>query len=181
MVYNINPEMVGEIKMMNEFIVSIDGLKKTLTVIDHNNVILDGKNLRVRLSKLNQHLYLLKMGDKVFEITSNKLSKEKFGVLVYGHYYETIVRTRLQEKAIEYLSKKEKQSRKDVIKAPMPGLMLKLKKNVGDSVEIGESVAVLEAMKMENDLRSPASGIIKEINVKEGASVEKDEIILKIE
>ena len=63
----------------------------------------------------------------------------------------------------------------------MPGLLLKIKKKEGDSVEIGESIAVLEAMKMENDILSPATGVIKEIKVKEGASVEKDEIILKID
>ena len=63
----------------------------------------------------------------------------------------------------------------------MPGLLLKMKKKEGDSIEMGESIGILEAMKMENDIISPASGIIKEIFKKEGASVEKDEIILKIE
>jgi biotin carboxyl carrier protein len=63
----------------------------------------------------------------------------------------------------------------------MPGMVLRLKKRVGDTVEMGESVVILEAMKMENDLRSPSSGIIKEVIVKEGVSVEKDSILLTIE
>jgi biotin carboxyl carrier protein len=166
---------------MNDFIVTIGNDKKTVKVFDNNTVQLDGVLVNVEVSKVNQYLYLLKFGNKVFEITTNKLSHEKYGFLVTGNYFETTVRTTLREKAVEYLSQKEKLSHHDIIKAPMPGLLLKIKKKEGDSVEIGESIAILEAMKMENDILSPATGIIKEINVKEGASVEKDEIILKID
>ncbi|MBE0570913.1 MAG: hypothetical protein IH618_05145 [Ignavibacteriaceae bacterium] len=59
------------------------------------------------------------------------------------------------------------------VKAPMPGLILRIKKNVGEKVEQGESVIILEAMKMENDLKAPASGIIESIFVTEGSAVEK--------
>ncbi|MFC2082111.1 biotin/lipoyl-containing protein, partial [Bacteroidota bacterium] len=83
--------------------------------------------------------------------------------------------------AKELLSNKKSARHHDIIKAPMPGLILKVKKNIGDDVEIGESVVILEAMKMENEIRSPVSGKIKEILVKEGISVEKDEIIISIE
>jgi biotin carboxyl carrier protein len=55
----------------------------------------------------------------------------------------------------------------------MPGLILKLKKRIGDEVEAGEPVLILEAMKMENELRSPSRGKIREIFVKEGTAVEK--------
>ncbi|MGE5682959.1 MAG: acetyl-CoA carboxylase biotin carboxyl carrier protein subunit, partial [Bacillota bacterium] len=94
---------------------------------------------------------------------------------------ETIVRTQLQEKANELQNIKNKQNHHDILRAPMPGMVLKLKKKVGDQVEIGESIVILEAMKMENDLRSPSSGVIKEVCVKEGNSVEKDCILLTIE
>ena len=63
----------------------------------------------------------------------------------------------------------------------MPGLLLKIKKKEGEHVEIGEPIIVLEAMKMENEIRSPSSGTVTEINFTEGSSVEKDAIILKIE
>jgi biotin carboxyl carrier protein len=166
---------------MNDFIVTIGKVKRTVKVLENNQVVLDGKNIGVEVSKVNQYLYLLKFGNKVFEITTNKLSDEKYGFLVAGRYFETFVRTSLREKAVEYLKQKQKLSHHEIIKAPMPGLLLKLKKKIGDSVEMGESIAILEAMKMENDIISSATGIIKEINVKEGATVEKDEIILKID
>ena len=67
------------------------------------------------------------------------------------------------------------------VKAPMPGLLIKIKKKIGDHVELGEPILILEAMKMENDLRSPSSGVVKEINFQEGQSVEKGASILVIE
>jgi biotin carboxyl carrier protein len=67
------------------------------------------------------------------------------------------------------------------VKAPMPGLILKIRKKAGETVEQGESLIILEAMKMENDLKAPASGIIKSILVSEGSAVEKGVVLFSIE
>ena len=66
------------------------------------------------------------------------------------------------------------------LRAPMPGMIVSVKKNVGDTVEEGETVVVLEAMKMENALPAPVSGTIKAINVSSGDSVAKNDVILVI-
>ncbi len=60
------------------------------------------------------------------------------------------------------------------LKAPMPGMIVNYSKNVGDSVEKGDIVVILEAMKMENALPAPTSGTIKAINFSSGDSVAKD-------
>jgi pyruvate carboxylase subunit B len=62
----------------------------------------------------------------------------------------------------------------------MPGLILKIKKSVGDEVEMGESIILLEAMKMENDIKAGSSGVIKEICVSENSAVEKNETLVVI-
>lgn len=54
------------------------------------------------------------------------------------------------------------------VEAPMPGLILRLEKQVGDAVEEGELIMVMEAMKMETEIHAPASGTISEIPVKQG-------------
>ena len=166
---------------MNEFIVTINSKKKTIKTSGNGSVVFNDKKYYAGISKISNQSFLLKLNDSIYDITVHKLNNERYGFLIDGHYYETTVRTQLQEKANEFLSLKEKQSHHDVLKAPMPGLVLKVKKKVGDDVEIGESVVILEAMKMENDIRSPASGIIKEIKVTEGNSVEKGEILISIE
>jgi oxaloacetate decarboxylase alpha subunit/pyruvate carboxylase subunit B len=64
--------------------------------------------------------------------------------------------------------------------APMPGMIVSVAKNVGDTVEKGDTVIVLEAMKMENALPAPVSGKIKAINVAQGASVAKGAVLAVI-
>ena len=65
------------------------------------------------------------------------------------------------------------------IKAPIPGTILKINYNVGDTVKLGDTVIILEAMKMQNELHATASGKIDKIAVKVGDSVmEGDDLIL---
>ena len=166
---------------MSEFIATIGESKHKIKVFSDNKVELNGKLYDVEYSKVNDHLYLIKVNDKIFEVTTTKRNNEKYNFLIDGYSIESTVRTTLQEKANEFLSKKALLSHHDDVKAPMPGLILKINKKAGEVVKLGEPLIVLEAMKMENEIRSPASGTIKEIFYKEGEPVEKDSVILKIE
>jgi pyruvate carboxylase subunit B len=66
------------------------------------------------------------------------------------------------------------------LNAPMPGMIISYEKNVGDSINEGETVVILEAMKMENALPAPASGTIKSINFSSGDSVAKGAVLCVI-
>jgi biotin carboxyl carrier protein len=66
------------------------------------------------------------------------------------------------------------------IMAPIPGLVLDLMVNVGDRVEAGQTVVILEAMKMENSLVANAAGKVKEIKVRKGAQVNTGDLIMII-
>jgi len=66
------------------------------------------------------------------------------------------------------------------LKAPMPGMIVKYTKNVGDSVTAGETVVVLEAMKMENALPAPCDGTISAISFASGDSVAKNDVLCVI-
>ncbi len=65
------------------------------------------------------------------------------------------------------------------IKAPMPGLIIDINVSAGDLVKIGDPLLVLEAMKMENIIKSPCDGIIQEVFSKKGDIVEKNKILIK--
>ena len=67
------------------------------------------------------------------------------------------------------------------IAAPMPGRIVKLLVKPGDRVEAGQGLVVVEAMKMENELRSPASGTVSEVRVSEGALVEARTVLVVVE
>ena len=67
------------------------------------------------------------------------------------------------------------------VEAPLPGNIFKLKVKVGDTVAKGDSLLILEAMKMENDVLADQAGVVKDIKVKEGDSVLQNDLLLVIE
>ncbi len=67
-----------------------------------------------------------------------------------------------------------------VLKSPLPGVILDLKVNVGDTVAMGQTLLVLEAMKMENNIEAEIAGVVKAIHVKSGDSVLEGNVLLTI-
>jgi len=65
--------------------------------------------------------------------------------------------------------------------APMPGLVVKLEVSVGDRVQRGQGVVIVEAMKMENEIAAPTGGVVRLIKVSAGRAVEKGELMMVIE
>lgn len=68
----------------------------------------------------------------------------------------------------------------DVIKAPMPGLVLSVLVSDGQQVKKGDTLLILEAMKMENMIKAPTDGIIKKIHVQPKTTVEKNQILIEL-
>lgn len=70
---------------------------------------------------------------------------------------------------------------KSGIKSPLPGVILNINVNVGDTVKKGDTIIILEAMKMENSIKADRDGKIIEINVKQGESVLEGTVLVTIE
>ena len=66
------------------------------------------------------------------------------------------------------------------VTAPIPGLILEIKVSVGDTVTVGQTVGIMEAMKMENNINSPMNGKVLEIRAAKGATVVDGEVIMVI-
>lgn len=66
------------------------------------------------------------------------------------------------------------------VTAPMPGTILDVKVNVGDQVKAGQTVVILEAMKMENEIGAPQDGTVKEVRVQKGAAVNPGDVLVTI-
>jgi len=67
------------------------------------------------------------------------------------------------------------------LKAPMPGLIVRVNVTVGDQVQAGQGMVVMEAMKMENELRATAAGRVKSVLATPGAAVEKGALLIELE
>ena len=68
----------------------------------------------------------------------------------------------------------------NAIKTPLPGVIIDVKVNVGDTVKKGDTVVVLEAMKMENDVCAPEDGTVASVEVSQGSTVETDAVLVTL-
>ena len=75
---------------------------------------------------------------------------------------------------------KRKKGGKLAIKAPLPGIILEISVKEGDKVNKGQKLAVMEAMKMENEIKAEKDGEIVSVKVTQGQSVLQDEVIIEI-
>jgi len=166
---------------MSEFVISINGKKNTLNFLSDSKVIYNNEELDFEIIDLANNVYLLRIDKKLFNFTCTHKNNEIIILFSQSEKFELTVRTSLQDKANEVLANKLSSHHHLEVKAPMPGMILKLKKQKGDMVNHGEAVMILEAMKMENEIRSLRDGIIKEIFVKEGAAVEKGTLLFSVE
>jgi biotin carboxyl carrier protein len=121
--------------------------------------------------------YSLLVAGKSYEVFARPITRpeEKNGqtyeIFINGQRFEVATEDE-RARALTGLIKGSTHSSKATIYAPMPGLVIGMPLEVGMEVKAGQSVIVLEAMKMENDLSSPIHGRIKEILVNKGQTVD---------
>jgi biotin carboxyl carrier protein len=113
------------------------------------------------------------------QITRPDTSGYYYEIFVAGQRFEVHVEDE-REKALAGSISGAHESGEASVRAPMPGLVLGLPLEVGAQVERGQTVAILEAMKMENDLASPISGIIKEIKAVKGQTVNQGDVLVVV-
>lgn len=112
------------------------------------------------------------------EVVKADIKEKSFTISVNGNKYQLVVKDKFDE-LLHSLGLDAMASKKvNEIKAPMPGLVLDVKVNEGDTVKKGDAILVLEAMKMENNIKSPTDGIVKKIHVKKGMAVEKNQVLI---
>lgn len=131
-----------------------------LVPLEHNcfSFIIDGRSYTVGVDGSNNG-YTVFLGSR-----SDKFAVEDFEI------------ARVKRKAGIVDEDKSKQ-----ITAPMPGMIVSIACSEGDSVSKNQPLLIMEAMKMENDLKSPTSGVVKNISVTAGDNVNKGQLLIEFE
>ena len=125
---------------------------------------------------------MVTIGDEVHRVVARTgATRGRFTLWLDGFRYEVEAldeRTR----AIRALSGAGKEALGPApLLAPMPGMIVRVAVQVGDTVEPGQSLVVMEAMKMENELRATSAGTVKSVLAQAGAAVEKGAVLLELE
>lgn len=115
------------------------------------------------------------------ELVSADWEKKVFQVKVNSNIYTLNAKDRF-DLLLEELGMEAAASAKAAdLKAPMPGQVLDVMVAPGDAIKEGDKLVVLEAMKMENVLKASADAVVKEVRVKKGESVQKNEVMVIFE
>ena len=162
-------------------------------------VRISGQKFRVGIKEKEGELQV-ELGRKEIDADLTELKKNKiYSLLIDNRAYDLEIRRKNGEFEINYggrkysgeileetLAKLKSTAPKEVLKqkeqkAPMPGLIVKIEVEEGQIVKMGEGILIMEAMKMENEIKSSYEGKVKKILVREKQTVDKDQVLLVLE
>jgi biotin carboxyl carrier protein len=165
--------MMNKVTVNDQYQFDVDVVNNTLQV---NGTAFEVDQLQ--LTQQASHLLHQNQSYNVEVVDFNKDEKSA-SIKVNGNIYKVQVTTTLdlllKQLGIDNLSSKKIAQ----LKAPMPGLVLHVLIKEGDEVKKGDSLLVLEAMKMENVIKAPADAIVKKIEVAQGQKIEKNTVLVQ--
>ena len=167
---------------MNYEVSEKKGETKTVGLVEksdhHYEVTIDGRTVQVDAAKSGKTIYSIIEDGKQFEVIVDDQGAHGFDVFVAGQLFHL--------QAFDERSKLLTASTKPIATGPqrveseMPGKVVKITGSVGTTVAEGDGVLILEAMKMENEIKSPVEGVLTEISVAEGQTVESGALLFVV-
>jgi len=156
------------------YTVEVEEVEKSIyrVSVDGSEFLLDGK-------KTGRTNYSLIVDNRSFEVDID-VSEDDYRVLVDGRNYHIHLLDERRMRLGGLQAGIELQGRQRV-SVPMPGKVIAVLVSDGDKVERGQGLVIVEAMKMENEVRSPIAGEVKEVKVKAGDSLEAGATLLVVE
>ena len=133
-----------------------------------------------KISEENFHVLKKNQAFKVEVIRQNLLEK-RMTLAVNGNWYEVKIDDTYDMMVSKMGLFERVESKSNNIKAPMPGIIVDVLVNAGDTIEDGTPLFILSAMKMENTIISDGHGIIKSIEVSKDDAVDKGQLIIEME
>jgi biotin carboxyl carrier protein len=142
--------------------------------------LVDNQPFEWDLVKISDGYFHIVQGNKSYkaELVKADPAAKTFQIKVNGRTYPVVIKDKF-DLLLEKMGMNSNAAGKvNAIKAPMPGLIIDLKVKAGDVVKAGDALLILEAMKMENIIKSPGDSTVKIVHVKKGDSVEKNQVLI---
>lgn len=150
--------------------------------IASDKLSVEGNEYQIKLIRdLGNNVKTYSINNKIVTIQAEEKEDGNFRILYDNFEYEPQVKTETKAILEKFMKSTGSGSGDNVIKAPMPGLVVKIDTKIGDEVAKGDKLIIIEAMKMENALATTISGKVKNIKVKEGDAVEKNTVLIELE
>ncbi|MFQ5706248.1 MAG: biotin/lipoyl-containing protein [bacterium] len=144
-------------------------------------VLLNGQSHPVQFQQLGPPgLFSLVFANRCYQLFIRKNSA-CYEVIVDNQKYHVELADERQKQLNRLTKKEAKRAEPKQVKAPMPGLIVKIEVREGQRVKPGDGLVIIEAMKMENEIKATAGGIVKKIFKTDEESVDKDTLLMLIE
>jgi biotin carboxyl carrier protein len=159
---------------------SVNNASPVQLSVDAQGITLNDQLFAWDVSTLNQRTYHVIRNDRSYEIDvlSLDIAAKTVRLKINGHLYEVQVKDRFDLLLEKMGMSHAAASKVNDIKAPMPGLIVGISVEPGTSVNKGDTVLILEAMKMENVIKAPGDGVVKAIKIEKGDRVEKGQVLV---
>jgi biotin carboxyl carrier protein len=163
-----------------KYVAVVQGRTFEIEVNTEGEVVVDGAELAVDFRPVSGPVYSLIVDGRSYEAYVNTLD-EGMEVLMQGTYYLIKVEDERQKRLRESYAGVVTIKGEYQLKAPMPGLIVSVTVEVGQSVQQGDLLLILESMKMQNELKAPRQGVVSRVRVSAGDSVEQNQVLLTLE
>ena len=152
-------------------------------VLDGDLAVVDGESVQARVTDVEgTPVRMVTVGDAVHRVVARRGdSRGRYSLWVDGFRYEVEALDERTRAIRELSGASAAASGPAPLKAPMPGMIVRIAVAVGDTVVPGQSLVVMEAMKMENELRATAAVTVKAVLVQPGTAVDKGALLLEME
>ena len=152
-------------------------------VLDADNVTVNGVSAVAHVTDLEgTPVRMVTIGDEVHRVVARKgVTRGKYTLWLDGFRYEVEALDERTRAIREISGANAGPAGPAPLIAPMPGMIVRVTAQVGDAVQPGQGLVVMEAMKMENELRATSAGTVKAILAQVGTAVEKGAVLLELE
>jgi biotin carboxyl carrier protein len=133
----------------------------------------------IDIKKLENTLYSIVINKQSYLVEGSRLQREVSLILNQFHHKIPVLNER-QKIESEIMGSAALTAGEGEIRAPMPGLIIKVEVEEGQEIKAGDPLLIMEAMKMENEIRSPMPGTVQKIFIHNHAKVEKDDLLITI-
>jgi biotin carboxyl carrier protein len=164
-----------------KYIVDIAGKRIEVTLDGDQASVDGGASERVKLSDLDgTPVRLVTIGDAVHRVMARRDGERgSYALRIDGRRFAVQALDERTRTIRDLSTAAAGPAGPQPVKAPMPGLIVRIDVKVGDQVAAGQPVAAMEAMKMENELRAPAAGRVKTVHATVGQAVEKGALLVE--
>jgi len=140
-----------------------------------------GKTVDIKLHEDPNGFSYIVWKNKKYLLDVIEKNQNRYTVMINGVWHSFTVETPISLKRRRFLEEQGESSSLVTIEAPMPGKIIDILVEEGSEVKEGEPIIILEAMKMQNEIASHVSGIVKAVSVKKNDSVMKDDAMIEIQ